>query len=132
MKGKERDAIALKYGIPDGRYMMSWLRSLNFIRNVAAHHSRLWNKNVIDQPRIPSPVEMPRFTTLHRNTVAIARPYATFCVMKHFLDHICPTTSWPFRLATVVSEFENIPAISIDDLGFPPSWQNHPVWASGT
>jgi abortive infection bacteriophage resistance protein len=44
----DKSVIAMKYGVPDWQVMQSWLRSLNFVRNVAAHHSRLWNKNLVD------------------------------------------------------------------------------------
>lgn len=36
----------------------TWLRSLNYLRNVCAHHSRLWNRNIVDQPKLPSANEL--------------------------------------------------------------------------
>jgi abortive infection bacteriophage resistance protein len=33
---------------------VNWLRCFNFIRNVAAHHSRLWNRTLPDVLRLPS------------------------------------------------------------------------------
>lgn len=53
MQVADKDLIAAKYGIQDFTVMESWLRTLNYVRNVAAHHSRLWNKNLIDQPKLP-------------------------------------------------------------------------------
>ena len=32
----------------DGPILINWLRCFNFIRNVAAHHSRLWNRTLPD------------------------------------------------------------------------------------
>ena len=52
MRTTEQDAIASQYGISDGRVFATWLRSLNYLRNVCAHHSRLWNRNIVDQPRL--------------------------------------------------------------------------------
>ena len=46
MKNEDQRAIAVQYGAKDGRVFAQWLRSLNFIRNVSAHHSRLWNINI--------------------------------------------------------------------------------------
>jgi abortive infection bacteriophage resistance protein len=34
--------------------LASMVRSLNFIRNVAAHHSRLWNINVLELSPLPA------------------------------------------------------------------------------
>lgn len=57
----DKSVIAAKYGVPDWQVMESWLRSMNFVRNVAAHHSRLWNKNLVDQPKMPSAGDIPAF-----------------------------------------------------------------------
>ena len=54
MREKEQDAIAERYGICNGCVFASWLRSLNYLRNVCAYHSRLWNRNMTDQPRKPA------------------------------------------------------------------------------
>lgn len=35
----DQDQIARHYGISNGRVFASWLRSLNYLRNVCAHHS---------------------------------------------------------------------------------------------
>ena len=59
MREAEQDAIAARYGIQNGRVFASWLRSLNYLRNVCAHHSRLWNRNIVDQPRLPGSAEVP-------------------------------------------------------------------------
>ena len=53
-----------QHGISDWQIMESWLRALNFVRNVAAHHSRLWNKNLIDQPKLPKRGDLPQFDPL--------------------------------------------------------------------
>ena len=40
--------IASRYGLSDPKVMVSWIRSLNYLRNVCAHHSRLWNRNMTE------------------------------------------------------------------------------------
>lgn len=54
MREAEQDAIAAKDGVHNGRMFATRLRSLNYRRNVCAHHSRLWNRNIVDQPKLPS------------------------------------------------------------------------------
>lgn len=51
------DAIA-KYGLEYGEVLKSWLRTFNFVRNDAAHHSRLWNRVNTDSPVLPPAGEM--------------------------------------------------------------------------
>ena len=61
MSVKDKANIAKKYNIPDWQIMESWLRSLNYVRNVVAHHSCLWNRNLIDQPKLAKLGTMPAF-----------------------------------------------------------------------
>jgi len=49
MKEADKWVIAQKYGAANGKAFEGWLRSFNFIRNVSAHHSRLWNINVLER-----------------------------------------------------------------------------------
>jgi abortive infection bacteriophage resistance protein len=44
--------IARRLDIPDG-VLVSWLHSLTYVRNVCAHHSRLWNRELAIKPAIP-------------------------------------------------------------------------------
>ena len=37
---RDRQAIAMRFAVPDWQLMRSWLRSLNYVRNVIAHHGR--------------------------------------------------------------------------------------------
>ncbi len=39
-------AIANKYGISKPLVFESWLRCLNYLRNLCAHHCRLWNRSL--------------------------------------------------------------------------------------
>jgi abortive infection bacteriophage resistance protein len=47
-----KQAIASEFGVPDA-IMDSWLLSLNTVRNICAHHSRFWNKEMGNKPKIP-------------------------------------------------------------------------------
>lgn len=53
MNIKDQDAIAASYGLGTGRELEQWLRSLSYLRNVAAHHSRMWNVNVLELSPVP-------------------------------------------------------------------------------
>ncbi|SEA95969.1 Abi family protein [Alkalimonas amylolytica] len=40
MQFTDKNQVAQKYGLADGAQLAKWLKSLNFVRNVSAHHSR--------------------------------------------------------------------------------------------
>ena len=52
LPGKGRRDIANYFGLSDS-VLESWLHSIVYLRNICAHHSRLWNKEMRIQPIIP-------------------------------------------------------------------------------
>lgn len=45
----DQQKFSSTYSAPIGNIFSKWLRSLTFIRNISAHHGRLWNINIINQ-----------------------------------------------------------------------------------
>lgn len=94
----DQDEIAQGYGVPSGRVFSSWLRSLNFLRNVSAHHGRLWNRNVVDQPKLPRRGSLPAFDAFQQRPQLIARPFLLLCICQHLMQAINPSSTWGGRL----------------------------------
>lgn len=117
----DRQTIAARYGAPDGKAFASWLRSLNFIRNVAAHHARMWNTNVLEVAPVPKNwPEMPN-----------AKPFFYFCLMQKLLRTICPNSTWGRRFhALLEEEFPALPpvAASLWDIGLSQRWEQWDLW----
>lgn len=122
MKVQHQDKIAEKYGAPSGHDFSKWLRSLNFIRNVCAHHSRLWNINVLERAPVPH--------YEHWQKINNSRPFFYFCLMQKLLAVISPNSTWNKRFDTIVESFpepENN-AIKISEFGVVDNWESWPVW----
>ncbi len=98
MTKADQDEIANKYRISDGQVLASWLRSLNYLRNVCAHHSRLWNRNIVDQPKLPRNGEVSWTDPFIGNSHCLARPFLLLCISKHLLTTINPSSTWGERL----------------------------------
>lgn len=124
----DQDAIARRYAVSDGRLLQSWLRTLNYVRNVAAHHSRLWNRNLVDQPRLPRDDSMPDFVSLRDQPAIQSRLFIVLCILLHLLEHLYPNSTWPARLLMQLREFLDVPRSSVADMGFPMSWTSNPLW----
>ena len=121
MKHEDQQTIASGYQAADGPMLAKWLHSLNFIRNVAAHHSRLWNINVVVRSNVP-PDWSPALND--------ARPFFYFCLMQQLLRVICPNSTWGRRLTDLLqSDFPSFPnaTLSLDDFGWVPDcWDAKP------
>lgn len=128
MRDSDLDILATKYGFPRRDLLTSWVRSMNFVRNVCAHHSRLWNRSMIDQPKAPASGAITELDHLANDTYAQERLYGVAVAIRYLLRTINPTTSWGERLGTLLENFPSAPGISIRNMGFPSDWQNQALW----
>ena len=128
MAVKDKAIMAHKYNIPDWQIMESWLRSLNYVRNVAAHHSRLWNRNLVDQPKLAKLGAMPPFDSFIDNTQITSRVYVILCILAHFMKIICPQSTWQMRIVELIHSFPASNHVSIQDMGFPADWEQQIFW----
>jgi abortive infection bacteriophage resistance protein len=119
------------YGGLRPHLVKSWVRSLSGVRNVCAHHSRLWNKPLIDQPAKPQRGEIPDLDHIEESPWSNRRIYAAFSVMNVMLQRVNPRTKWPDRLKAHLQTFPVAPNISLQDAGFPKGWQELSLWKSG-
>lgn len=119
----DQDFIAQKYGAPDGKAFASWLRGLNFVRNVSAHHSRLWNINVLERASVWDKDEI---WQAQNN----ARPFYYFCLMQQMLTTICPNSCWKTRFKELLTTFPSVEnqAVKLSEMGVAENWQEWELW----
>lgn len=121
-------AVAKSFSIPHWNLMKSWLRSLNYVRNVIAHHGRLWNLNLADNPSLPRRGVMADFDALVTMPYVGTRIYSICCILSHFSKVVNPQSDWPQHLAALIKSFPTMPYANVQDMGFPADWQNHNFW----
>lgn len=99
---------------------ISWFRSLNNLRNMCAHHNRLWNAVLqVDQP-------MSYHKHLKKEWGASQnRFYARAVVIVALLKEIDPALRWKHDLKALFAKYS---MVYPSDLGFPTNWQLSPFW----
>lgn len=125
MHEAEQDAIACQYGVANGRIFATWLRSLNYLRNVCAHHSRLWNRNIVEQPKLPPVSEFPWIATFEKSEHARARCFLLLRLTCHLLRIINPRSSWPERMKAHLRAFPDLGHLGLNlaGMGAPTDWE---------
>ena len=112
--------IAGFYGVSDSVFE-SWLHSIVYVRNICAHHSRLWNKTLRIQPLFPR-------RTAHAflsSTVRSDRVYYALCIIQYLLKTVNPSTTFPLRLKALLAEHLNV---DINAMGFMKDWDKEALW----
>lgn len=123
----DQDKISLKYGVDSGRVFATWLRSLNYLRNVCAHHCRLWNSNIIDQPKLPTNDEVVSLIAFKGQDRLIARPFLLLCLIQHLLSKINPSSTWWSKVGTLLNtDFPDLSHLNLDlsSMGVDANWGN--------
>jgi len=114
--------IAKQYGVAD-TVLYSWLRALNGIRNVCAHHGRLWNRELGYKPVIPRERKHPQWHDPVK--VENNRVFCILSILQYLVTQIAPQSNWQGRLDELLAEYPQIPLIP---MGFPENWRECPVW----
>lgn len=125
MREVEQDAIASRYGLRNGRVFATWLRGLNYLRNVCAHHSRLWNRNVVDQPKLPSVAELAWVAPFEKHVHARARCFLLLKISRHLLTAVNPRSTWPERMKAHLLDFPDLSHLGLNrvGMGIPEGWE---------
>lgn len=123
---KPKKAIAKTYGVL-APFLKSALHALSVLRNLCAHQSRVWNRQltvVVAKPHVGPKAFLDAFVPEQSNR----KIYNTLCVLKHFLDVISPDHTWHQRLSNLLAEH----AIDIEKMGFPEDWESRTLWRGAT
>jgi len=128
MRVAEQREIAHRYGVSSGRVFATWLRSLNYLRNVCAHYARLWNRNVIDQPSLESVDTLPWLSHFEDSSHARARCFVLLCICKHLMGVINPGSTWSERMQEHLQTFPDLAHVDLNlsGMGAPPDWDE--IW----
>ena len=120
-----KKAVARDLGLPAPDLLVSLLKCLNYVRNVCAHHARLWNRNLTFRP----PVVKRLGSDLVRDPMSpnelSDRIYNVLVLLSHVLRTQSPETSWPARIASMMAQ-ERPERLST--MGFPDGWRSRRTW----
>lgn len=97
--------------------------------DACAHHARLWNKPLIDQPKFPSKGEIPLLDHLAASPHSNKRIYAACAIARYLLLAVNPRTQWSQRLKDHIATFPENPYVTLNTMGFPKDWEKLPLWS---
>ncbi len=126
--GRVKRDIANHFGLDDKTFV-NWLHFLVYIRNLCAHHSRLWNRSFRIKPKMPIGKHIDFLKTIFdspqiSNNIS-SRTYILASIVWHFLRIVNPATDFKSKL---VELFDHYPQVDIMAMGFPSNWQELQHW----
>jgi abortive infection bacteriophage resistance protein len=93
----DRAASARRFGLLPTT-LVSWIKTLAFVRNISAHHGRLRSAGIINQPLVPKRFEAPQLVHIGSDLKGRTRVYGAAAVASYFVRRIDAGTSWGGRM----------------------------------
>lgn len=121
----QKSAIANDFGLYSSREFSNWIEIISLMRNIIAHHSRLWNRAL---GKKISNIKGHRNLWLNNgfSEMQKKKPYAVTCA----LVYLCQTVSGNNSIRDKVKAlFESSSSsIPVHKIGIPSNWKNEPLW----
>jgi abortive infection bacteriophage resistance protein len=114
--------IAKHFGLNESLILQSWIRSITYVRNICAHHSRLWNRTLTSRPKIIRKPSRLWITSPAPNNEKI---YYFLCCLWYLLREINPETRFVEKLKALFVKYPNTPLKAMD---FPENWEKEAFW----
>ena len=125
---KLKQKIASALGLPTAEIMETVLHVLTLVRNICAHHGRLWNRRLVLQ--LPHIKHLARQMQYDDKTPGQRQPTRMLCnilvVMIHIMSVINPGSSWKQRLRTHI---QTLPSDFHFEMGLPDGWETQKPWS---
>lgn len=117
-----RTAVANDFGVPP-RVFRSWMLTLNDVRNICAHHGRLWNRILGTKPLLLKGSKYPEWE--YPIKITNEKMFGVLTIVQFTLNQIAPNYRWKERLCQLIKEYPSVP---IQWMGFPENWEESPLW----
>lgn len=122
---KLRAQIAKPFGLREQQFV-SIVKHLVDIRNICAHHGRLWNRGFRSPPQLPKkPVDLNKSLDTTQAGYAAGKLYNSLVLLLHLVSAIDPESTWRSDIARVLRRH---PTGDLATMGFPADWLERPYW----
>lgn len=102
---------------------------MNYVRNIAAHHARLFNRKLVTAPKRPQPAAVPLLAHLSQKEAPKQfGAYSALAVMAYLLNSIQPGGDWAAQVASVLRDFPAIELVDVGSMGVASGWLEEDLW----
>ena len=108
----EQETITSTLNVPP-KVLKNWLHVINHIRNICAHHGRLWNKQFAIKALIPK--KIPQFKDLKNDKIFIL-----IMILNYMFKNIGTENEFSEKIKNLLKKYPEIP---IEALGFTEDWE---------
>ncbi len=121
-----KSKVGQELGLPTKEIIEGVLQTLSYVRNICAHHGRLWNRRMVKR--------LPKIKRLRANLVLVEhggeqvsdnRIYNVLVVVLHMLDRQKTDSTFRKRLHDLL---DGTSESALASMGFPENWRSRTIW----
>ncbi len=121
-KSGQKRSIAHYFRLPQETILENWAYNFTIIRNIAAHHSRLWNRHL--PAKFLAPKQAPAaFPNCSKTTDY--EMYRPLSALVYLMSHLTPKSSYKQKMKSLIL---SCPLNQTHQMGFPAGWEQGPFW----
>lgn len=120
LKYSDQKNISRMYDLP-APVFASWMHFLTYIRNLCAHHSRIWNRELAIRPKYPDKISFWK-------EVKNDRIISFFIISQYIFNKMHLKKNIIGSLKELIREY---PQISLKPMGFNANWIEKDIWEVG-
>ena len=120
----EKSNIAKEFGLYNQKYLASWLLTITVVRNIIAHHGRLWNRVLINKYDWPSKTPGTLLSYIPDNHQR-RKIFPLLSAILYLNNEISPGHHIKSELKNLFFQFQTI---QLSKMGFPIGWEQEPLW----
>ena len=119
-----RQKIAATYQLDEG-FLEGFMEHLSYVRNVCAHHSRLWNRHLSKKMPLPrgKPAGIKENIYIDEENKTDHKIYNTLVMVQYLMTVVSPASHWAHGLKNLIEKY----LIGTKPMGFPDNWQALPI-----
>ncbi len=121
----EKSAIAKGMGLNFHTELSSWLEAIGYIRNIVAHHSRLWSRDMVKTPILSTKNPTGPWLNLPLTPVQSKKGFLIISCMIFLCDKVTPSHQVKVKILDLI---KTNPQIPIYKLGFLNNWEKQDLW----
>ncbi|GGD70875.1 Abi family protein [Lacimicrobium alkaliphilum] len=118
---EDKKAVAQHFNIHHKK-LSDWLHTLTYVRNICAHHSRLWNRSLAIRPDKTGDTRW-----LAPITPRNDRIFYVLLMLRHLLRAVGNGDDWVQHVNQLLEQLAHSGKWR-SAMGLPENWRGHPLW----
>ena len=121
----EKGIISKEMGVNSPHVFTGWLESIAYLRNIIAHHFRLWSRTMMKRPGMNLNNPAGKWFNRQLTQGQIDKPFSTISCMAYTCSFLTGKQDIKQKIIDLIQSYPDVP---IYKLGFFNQWRSEPLW----